>query len=315
MIVTALALAVLAVLLAWPVPLLLAHARWTSRAPAAALLVWQSVALAGGLSMIGALLSYGMEPFGRNLPHALGAFVEAVAAGSLPAAANFSHMFALSSAILLGFHLVLNLVLTLLRAQSSRRRHRMLVSLLSRPGLDHADTRILDHAAPVAYCLPGTVRSVTVLSAGLIELLDDAQLRGVIAHENAHAFQRHHLVLLAFRAWRASLPWFPIATSAHTAVAVLVEMLADDRARRVVSDATLAASIALVATQGSGRRESSERSSTDDFASDSPAAAARIARLNASVRPLPIAGHATAITAAAALLAIPTILLLAPAVA
>ncbi len=265
--------------------------------------------------MIGALLSYGLTPYGTNLVHALETFGQYLVHWSLPSGAHFGHLFALSSAILLGFHLVLNLALTLVRAERSRRRHRMLVSLLTEPDAVHSDTRILVESAPIAYCLPGTVRSLTVLSSGLVNLLDDQQLRAVIAHENAHAFQRHHLVLLAFRAWRGSLPWFPIATEAHHAVAVLVEMLADDQARRVVTDATLAASIALVASHGAMHDVTREFSSTKDFVSERPAAVARIARLAATSPPVALAWRAAAIAVAVALLAVPTILLLAPAFA
>jgi Zn-dependent protease with chaperone function len=312
-------LAVLALALAWPVPILLANAAWPARAPATALIVWQSIALTGGLSMIGALLSYGLEPFGYTLVDGLRALPGALLGGGLPPGTTFAQMFALSGAILLGIHLLLNLVTTFVRAQRSRLRHRRLVTLLSSPMPERPDTRLIDHEAPVAYCLPGTTRSMTVLSAGLMALLDEQQLGAVIAHEQAHATQRHHLVLLAFRAWRGSLPWFPIATRAHEAVAILVEMLADDQARRVVPDDVLVTSIALVASE-SGLEVPSGRSSAlleaephSALAADSPSAARRIARLVGTRAPLGAAAQVTAIGLAVALVAVPTALLLAPA--
>ena len=67
MISTSIALAVFALALAWPVPILLSHAKWPTRAPATALVLWQAVALAGGLSMLGALLTFGLAPFGPDL--------------------------------------------------------------------------------------------------------------------------------------------------------------------------------------------------------------------------------------------------------
>src|SRR5699024_723910 len=48
-------LAVVTIALAAPVPVVLARASWPSRAPVLALLLWQVIGLAGGLSMIGAL--------------------------------------------------------------------------------------------------------------------------------------------------------------------------------------------------------------------------------------------------------------------
>ncbi|WP_199220397.1 M56 family metallopeptidase [Salinibacterium hongtaonis] len=326
---TSIALAVLAVLLAWPVPILLARATWPSRSPAVALIVWQAVALAGGLSMIGALLVYGLQPFGDNLLAASGSFASFLQQGTLPSGADFVHMFALSGAILLTIHLLLNLMLALVRDERSRRRHRDLVRMLSSPLPERPDTLLLAHDAPVAYCLPGATRSITVLSAGLMSILDDQELRAVVAHEEAHATQRHYLVLLAFRAWRRSLPWFPIATRAQDAVASLVEMLADDKARLVVADATLARAIALVAIGGDGWRDSvplpaADRSPTSDvFLADeaeqsvqmaSPSSALRIARLREGHRPLSFAVRAVAVALAIALLAVPTALLLLPAI-
>jgi Zn-dependent protease with chaperone function len=312
------ALAALAVALAWPVPILLARAGWPDRAPGTALLVWQSIALAGGLSMIGAMLTFGLVPFGDDLVHGLQSLLAGLVGGTLPAAAQFVQTFALSGAILLGVHLLLSLVTTFARTQRLRRRHRQLVTLLSDPIPERPHTRLIDHAAPVAYCLPGTTRSVTVLSAGLIDLLDEDQLRAVIAHETAHASQRHYLVLLSFRAWRGALSWFPIATRAYEAVAMLVEMLADDQARRQVPDATLVRSIALVA---SGLKESGAEPGRTDQALESPLAASgptasrRIARLTDPRGPLPAPARAAAIASAVALIAVPTMLLVTPAFA
>ena len=68
---TAISLAVLAVLLAWPVPALLARARWPRRDPLVALVCWQAIGLAGGLSIIGALLVHGLAHWGHSLPEAL----------------------------------------------------------------------------------------------------------------------------------------------------------------------------------------------------------------------------------------------------
>lgn len=313
MTVTWVALAALAVALAWPVPILLARAAWPMRAPGTALVVWQAIALTGGLSMIGALLSYGLAPFGDTLVDGLRALPRSLLSGSLPRGSEFSQMFALSGAILLGIHLLLNLVTTFVRAERSRRRHRQLVTLLSAPMPERPDTRLIDHEAPVAYCLPGTTRSVTVLSAGLIAILDDEQLRAVTAHERAHATQRHHLVLLAFRAWRGSLPWFPIATRAYHAVAILVEMLADDRARQVVSDETLARSIAIVASESpDAAAPMLAPDGSNALAADSPSATRRIARLVDAVPPLGLPARVFAVACAVALVAVPTALLTGP---
>lgn len=246
----AFALAAIAVALAWPVPLLLARARWPSAAPVLALALWQSIALAGGISMIGSLLVFGLQPFGDDLWTRIRAALGNLFSGPLPKDVTLLTAFALSAAVLLTVHLVLNLALTSARSRLQRHRHRELLSLLSSPMPDVPRTRVIDHPAPAAYCLPGA-RSVTVLSEGMIELLTDEQLEAVIAHERAHLRQKHHLLLDAFRSWKRALPWFPIATRAQDAVALLVEMLADDTARRHVSGRVLADAIERVDSTGS----------------------------------------------------------------
>ncbi|MET0590754.1 MAG: M56 family metallopeptidase, partial [Naasia sp.] len=244
------ALAILAIALAWPIPLWLAAARWPRRAPALALLLWQSIALAGGLSMIGALLTYGLLPFGTDLVGGVTGFAAAVADNSAADRAGLDHLAALFGAALLGTHLLLNLTLTIVRTDRDRRRHRQLLSLLGRRDPEDPGSRILDSPLPVAYCLPGAWGSVTVFSAGLMRLLDRDELRAVTEHERAHLGQRHDLVLVAFRAWHASLPWFPVAYRAEREVGMLIEMLADDRARETVDDSALARAIALVGNAG-----------------------------------------------------------------
>lgn len=222
--VAALALAAVAVALAWPVPIALSRARWPVRHPAIALLVWQAIGLAGGFSMIGALLLLGLLVLPQ---HPLVA--------ALPAAA-------------LTLYLLGHLAVTIVRVERQRRRHVALLELLSAPHPTRAHTRVLDDASPVAYCLPRGIGSLTVLSQGLLDRLDAEELAAVVAHERAHVEQRHDILLVAFRAWRAALPWFPIAALAEDEVAALVEMLADDRARRTAPDRVLARAILTVAS-------------------------------------------------------------------
>ncbi|MHC5560914.1 M56 family metallopeptidase [Kocuria sp. U4B] len=303
------ALAVLAVALAWPVPILLAHAQWPARAPATALVLWQAIALAGGLSMLGSLITFGLAPFGQDLIDG-GISFAAAALGDQPwSPAGPVHILALSAAVLLGGHLVLNLLVTIVRAERDRRRHAQLVLLLSTPLPDAPGTRLLDSPAPVAYCLPGAFTTMTVLSAGLLSLLKADELDAVIEHEKAHATQRHDIVLMAFRAWKASLPWFPIAHRAHREVGLLVEMLADDQARRSVDDRALARAIALVST---GAPTAPLHPIDGTWSGAAPAGEARHRILRLETRPLPTEHKATVIGAAMGLLIMPTVLLLAP---
>src|SRR3712207_1137606 len=111
------------------------------------------------------------------------------------------------------------------RTTRTRRRHRELLELIVQPAAQ-PDARVLDHPAPVAFCIPGA-RPLLVLSSGMVAELDDGQLAAVVAHERAHLRERHHLYLLPFVAWEAALPLLPAAKRAHAAVRTLVEMRAE----------------------------------------------------------------------------------------
>ncbi|MQA35674.1 M56 family metallopeptidase, partial [Modestobacter roseus] len=224
---TATALAVLAALLAWPVPAALARAGWARRDPLAALVCWQAIGLAGGLSIIGALLVHGLAPWGHSLPEAWWHWVTRQPAVE---PVRGDHWVAQTLAAVLALELLGVLALSWVRTARTRRRHRELLELVVRPGSsapDPDETLLLDHPAPVAFCIPGA-RPLLVLSSGMVAELPGEQLAAVVAHERAHLREHHHLLLLPFVAWRAALPVLPAADRAHDAVRDLVEMRADD---------------------------------------------------------------------------------------
>jgi Zn-dependent protease with chaperone function len=309
MILAATLLAVLAVLLAWPVPLAVARSRWPDRAPGLALLLWQAIALGGVLSLIGSLLVAGLAPYGDHPVAAAEALVDDAMRGVVPDGVTYLSAGAVAAAVLLGAHLVANLVFTVIRTERQRARHRSLLLLLSAPMPEAPRTRLLDASAPIAYCLPGTARSLTVLSAGLLTLLSADEVRGVVEHERAHLRQHHSLVLVAFRAWRIALPWFPVASRAQDAVGLLTEMLADDEARRSVPDPVLASAIAIVASGGAVGIPSEDAPTAD------PVSVERRVRRLVSPMPLPAAVRALVPVAAVALVVVPPVLLALPALA
>lgn len=326
-------LAVLAIVLAWPVPILLSRASWPARSPFTAMLLWQAIALAGGLSMIGAMLVYGLEPIGDNLISGLRGLAAMVLFNAPTTALGFWHLFALSAAALLTAHLVFTLLLTYYRIERQRRRHRELLALLAAPSVDADRTVVISHDSPVAYCLPGGARSVTVLSDGLMAALEPAELRAVLSHENAHLNQRHHLLLWAFAAWRQALPWLPTTRLAQEAVNSLIEMLADDVALKTESNATLIKAIAIVASgptggmaagMATGMAAAAVPSAHPGLALDgleAPAGAvsgsarttmSRVSRLLSPQPQLPAAARGLVLAGCALLLALPTALLIVP---
>ena len=310
---TALALGVLAALLAWPVPAALARATWPRRDPVAALVCWQAIGLAGGLSIIGALLAHGLAPWGHSLPEAWWHWVT-----RRPALepVRGDHWVAQTLAAVLAAELLGVLLLWWVRTARTRRRHRALLELLVRPTVSAVpppgETLLLEHPAPVAFCIPGA-RPLLVLSSGIVAELDGAQLDAVVAHERAHLAEHHHLLLLPFVAWRAALPVLPAADRAHDAVRDLVEMRADDVALTSLGGPeprrTLAAAIVTVAGGAGGQVPDGALAVTGG------AVAVRVRRLLAPARPLPAAGRWAALLSAVALLLLPTLLLVLPALA
>jgi Zn-dependent protease with chaperone function len=306
---TALALGVLAALLAWPVPAALARAHWPRRDPLAALVCWQAIGLAGGLSIIGALLAHGLAPWGSSLP---GAWWHWVTRRPALEPVRGDHWVAQTLAAVLAAELLGVLLLWWVRTARTRRRHRALLELLVRPDgrTTGAETLLLDHPAPVAFCIPGA-RPLLVLSSGIVAELDGAQLDAVVAHERAHLAEHHHLLLLPFVAWRAALPVLPAADRAHDAVRDLVEMRADDVALTSLDGAdprrTLAAAIVAVAGGAGGQVPEGALAVTGG------SVAVRVRRLLAPARPLPRSGRWAALVGAVALLFLPTLLLVLPA--
>ena len=330
---TAVVLAVLAALLAWPVPAALARARWPRRDPLVALLCWQAVGLAGGLSIIGALLVHGLIPWGHSLPEAVFGFWTG---GATDGPVRGDRWVAMTLAAVLFCELVGVLLLSLVRASRARARHREMLELLVTPGpAGRPEAQLLEHPAPVAFCIPGA-RPLLVLSSGMVAQLEPGQLAAVVAHEQAHLAERHHLLLLPFVAWRAALPVLPAAERAHDAVLGLVEVRADDVAlrsvpgpapRRTLAEAIVAAASggapgllpggALAVTGGgvpSGVPGSGVPGGGAAFSGvPGGGVAARVERLLEPPRPLGAAGRVSALGSAVALLLLPTVLLLAPA--
>ena len=163
---------------------------------------------------------------------------------------------------------------------------------------------LVEHAQPAAYCVAGRHPTV-VLTTGAVQALDPAQLAAVLAHERAHLASRHHRLLAMARIGRRVLPFLPLLREADAQVARLVEMHADDAAKRASGPGPLATALVALATT----------------ASPAPALAAaatdtmqRIHRLLNPAQPLGHARRHLLRVTAAALALTPVLLALAPAV-
>jgi Zn-dependent protease with chaperone function len=210
-------LVVLAVLLAWPVPRVLARATSLRRAPRAALVLWHSTAVA---AVLAALLA---AP--AAIPLLIGSQLRLSEHGvTLAVAAALSGVVAVRL-LLSGDRVGRNL-------RTARRRHRDLVDLLGVAG-EGADRhmRVLEHTTPTAYCVPGVRRRV-VLTQGTLDRLGPDELSAVLAHERAHLGARHDLVMEFFTVVHEAMPGFLRSEAALREVHLLIEVLADRAAVR-----------------------------------------------------------------------------------
>ncbi|WP_214413808.1 M56 family metallopeptidase [Sphaerisporangium fuscum] len=232
----------------------LTFAKWPWRAPRAAILLWQSLGVTWGLASVGALLAYALEPYGGGVVYGLHAFVDSAVSFGTGHGLLKPYDLPRVSALIAGLTLLAVLVTVLLAAGvqtlRARRRHRVLLALIAHEDPGVPGVRVVDHPGAAAYCLPGLMGSEVVVSAGTLSLLHPDELTAVLAHEAAHARERHDLVLLPFTALNWALPWLSVVRNAHSSVALLVEMAADDRARRYCSPRRLATALLRFGTAG-----------------------------------------------------------------
>lgn len=291
---SALAFTVLALMLAGPVPAILARSSWPLRAPRAAVVLWQAIAAAAVLSSFSAGLSIAAMLFARG---ADGRFTVSIT-GS-PARLGWplwlTAVLVLALTLLIGARLIVAVVAVAVGTRRRRSHHRTVVDLLGHCHHDMNDVRVLGVSEPLAYCLPG-VRSRVVLSEGTLAALSAPELAAILRHERAHLRARHDLVLEAFIAVHTAFPRFVRSGSALAAVRLLVELLADDAAVRVTGPRPLARALVTCA---------SGPTPAGALAAGGPTTVVRVQRL--SGRPNSPALSLAAYLAAGAILVVPTV--------
>ena len=295
----------------------LLRARWPRRAPAIAILLWQALGLAGGLATVGALLAIGVG--GTNVARSgviggLTAMVERYADGQLLGLREpFLVTLIRAGSLLAGFALFAVLcwvlVMAFVTAVHARRRQRELLALLAHGDPKAPGALVVDYPAAAAYCLPG-IRSQIVVSVGTLELLAPAELAAVLAHERAHLRARHDLVLIPFTSLRRAFPRSRVITQAYRTVALLVEMMADDRALRVrgLLARELATALLRFGTAASGNTPAP----VGALGAAEGELTARVNRLLTPPQPLSHPAQAAIVLSAALLVVTPILLLIAP---
>jgi hypothetical protein len=294
----------------------LPRASWPRRSPAAAILLWQALGLASGLAAVGTLIGLAMPGSRMGVVRSVlqaGALLGSGGVFRVPSLFGYGAgggpaLVAIRLACLAAGLALLALLCWVLLAASvavvqARRRQRALLTLLAHGDPKVPGALVVDYPSAAAYCLPG-LRSKIVISVGTLELLGHRELVALLAHERAHLRERHDLVLLPFTALRRAFPRSTTCTGAHRSVALLVEMLADDRALRGRPARELVSALVRFGTAGACPAPAGALAAAEGEV------AARVARLLPPVRPLPAPAVAAICLAAALLVAAPVTLLI-----
>ncbi|MEU4575584.1 M56 family metallopeptidase [Nonomuraea sp. NPDC023979] len=232
----------------------LAGAAWTHRCPRAALVLWHAAGASAGLGAIGLGLVAAVAPSAAVFPHGVHTLVGRIAGGHGLAGLGPAHLVALAWSAGLTAWLVVHTARVAAGTLRERRRRRLLIDVVADHSPEH-DAYILPASGRVAYCVPGRRRRI-VLSQGALDALSAQELAAVLGHERAHARGHHDLALLPFVALARAFPWLPAARTARRAVAVLLEMVADDHARRAHGGLPLAGALVRMTAGGPGPQAS-----------------------------------------------------------
>jgi len=185
------------------------------------------------------------------------------------------------------------------KRRAERSRHIELLSVLGRH-----DTRlgvtVIPGRTPAAYCVPGTDR--VVLTGATLDVLDRAELQAILAHEHAHLAGRHHLLVAWAGVLARAFPGVPIFRSLLPATTDLVELLADDHAVRRAGRVGLVGAIAAFA---------GSTAAIAGLAASGGQVLVRLERLLDPPRELPLTARVAGTGVATALLAAPTLMILA----
>lgn len=296
-------LAVLAVLLGVGMPRALMRLP-LERAPRPGVVLWQATGVATLLAGVLAVMALAVPlpavsaDLGRIFEVCVMALREAYrspAGNAIPALAGVA-------LLMVAARLAFGLWLSLRRAARLRSRHRDVLALIAQDMQGVVDAVMVDHPAPLAYCVPGR-HSRIVLTAGALSALDDDELQAVVAHERAHLRGRHAWVLSGVDALATALPFVPAFTLARAEVARLLEMLADDAAGQRHGEVTVASALLRL---GRGRVPAGTLGAGGATSGD------RVRRLLTGAPRLPLAVRAACYLTALVLLAAPISVLAAP---
>ncbi|MFF3341285.1 M56 family metallopeptidase [Streptomyces flavidovirens] len=223
-------------------------AKWPYRAPCAALSLW----LAGALAALTGLLlaTYGVV---ADVDSALDHRKLRLPVDALAIVGAWAYV----------IHVLISFIKINRAARRRRERHVALLELFARPTL-HLAAVVLPSRHPVAYSVPGPHGGHAVVSEAVLTNFSREEVASVLAHEEAHLRQRHHLFTQLVDALGSALPKRHFAVRFAERFSGLIEMRADCASRHKCGRHAAASALARMVPD-----------SSDEPASGCPVAARR----------------------------------------
>jgi beta-lactamase regulating signal transducer with metallopeptidase domain len=281
----------------WLVPRHLRSRPDLHQQPALGIMIWQSsqVGFIAAVVLGGSALALPSAAFGMGLHHlnvTLHAAVDHL--GTDPSRHPWKAVgLGVCAAVLLA--LLRAGLVGAVRVRRTRRQQYEMLRLLGRPH-PTCEAVVVDSSIPTAYCLGGR-RGAVVLTTAALATLDQGELEGVLAHERAHLRGRHHWVKQAAELFSRAFGRIPLARLGQQEISRLIEVLADDRARRRSPAVAIASALVTI---GAASVSSDGHAQLAVNASDASDTSDRVHRLLASPAVLG-RGHRLAMVGAAML--------------
>lgn len=282
----------------------LEQASWPASSPRLGMIAWQALASSVVLSLAAAGLALTM-----SLPHVnadLAQFLDLCVTTLRHHYASPGGFWSATAGMIVFLAVTGRAMsMTVSAALSDRRDREKRAATFSLIGEPDATTGawVVPCPLPYAFCIGGRHRRI-VLTSGLFDVLNSDQMRAVLAHERAHLRQRHHTALALSRAlYRTLLPLFPRFRHAMDHANLLMELSADDSARRAVGSTPLLEAL---------RKLSTGTAMPGTLAANGADVELRMARLAGQSRRMPFSAMALAVALSIVAVAIPFALAAAP---
>lgn len=235
----------------WLVPGLLARVDLRRRDPLLVLVAWlvsmAGAALAAATGVL--LLLLPDHGPGASLLAAIHSCWSAIQHGSPPRVEELAGLLGVALLAVLAARVAVVFVRGARRRARIREENLEVLRIAGRSVQGPPDVLWLAHDRPLAFSMAGRP-GVVVATEGLTRHLPEDAVTAVFAHERAHLAGRHHLLVAAAEALRATLPFVPLFRHAPRAIRELVELTADVAAVRACGPDAVRAALLGVGRHG-----------------------------------------------------------------